>query len=430
MTAQVRATAQQTGASVVTGNGDRFDEVELRGVPEGLRARVRRQLREDADGRAVEVRDPKGRRKLERVYLFCDEPDPTIKPTERDLTFLLGGKRRAWGTVAGRYGDEQRAWKRACELARHGAVEIECEVVGLTLGPPICWRLTTPWERRRKQRSTRRANERADWAARAQAAAATLSPLYPQLAHALETESGPVVREVLVHAAEDLLAGVSSAGPRAFSQRHFSTTKKRDDVGRILARCEVELAAQIELGVLRAGRTGLSGPIELHSLEGVLRFSGIRGPTDVRLDQPGLSLTCHSDTLLVIENRQAAETASDRFPDRGVFWTAGFMSSEGLDALAQLVDQVARVIACPDADLGGVRIAEQILSVAPAAELVDIGAYPHDRRRPWKPDSTSAVGLRAACTGPAGALAQACLDRGFPVEQELAAVDALVDLLA
>jgi len=106
------------------------------------------------------------------------------------------------------------------------------------------------------------------------------------------------------------------------------------------------------------------------------------------------------------------------------------MSSEGLDALAQLVGQVARVIACPDADLGGVRIAEQILSVAPAAELVDIGAYPHDRRQPWKPDSTSAVGLRAACTGPAGTLAQACLNRGFPVEQELAAVDALVDLLA
>ena len=296
MTTQASATTQQTGASVATGNGDRFNEVELRGVPEGLRARVRRQLREDAGGRAVEVHDPKGRRKLERVYLFCDEPDPTIKPTERDLTFLLGGERRAWGTVVGRYGDEQRAWKRACELARHGAVEIECEVVGLTLAPPICWRLTTPWVRRRKQRSARRTNERADWAARAQAAAATLSPLYPQLAHALETEIGPVVREVLVRAAENLLAGVSSAGPRAFSQRHFSATKKRDDVGRILARCEVELAAQIELGVLRAGRTGLSGPIELHSLEGVLRFSGIRGPTDVRLDQPGLSLTCHSDT--------------------------------------------------------------------------------------------------------------------------------------
>jgi hypothetical protein len=35
----------------------------------------------------------------------------------------------------------------------------------------------------------------------------------------------------------------------------------------------------------------------------VLDFSGIRGPTDVRLDQPGLTLTCRATTLAVIENQ-------------------------------------------------------------------------------------------------------------------------------
>jgi hypothetical protein len=89
--------------------------------------------------------------------------------------------------------------------------------------------------------------------------------------------------------------------------------------------------------------------------------------------------------------------------------------------IAESTGEAGRVIACPDADLGGVRIAEQILSVAPHAEVLDIGAYPHDRRRPWKPDSTSAVGLRAACEGPAGELARACTQRGYPVEHELAA---------
>jgi hypothetical protein len=418
-----------TDARTATADRDRFDEVELRGLPSGLRARVRRQLRTDADGRTVEVRDPKGRRKLDRVDLFTATPDSSLKPTERDLTFLLGPDRRAWPTVIDRYGGEPAAWQRATDLARHGAIEIECAVAGLSLGAPICWRLTPPCQHRRKQRNTRRANERADWQQRAATAAMALRSTYPQLAHALATETGPVVRRVLVYAAEDLLAGRSSPGPRAFSQRHFGHTKARDDVGRILVRCEVELEAQIELGVLRAGRNGLSGPIELHSDDGTLRFAGIRGPTDVRLDQPGLRVVFRADTLLVIENRQAAETVADEFPHLGVFWTAGFLGSEGLDALGQLTAQVRQVIACPDADLGGVRIAEQILDVAPDAQLVDIGAYPHEARRRWKPDSISIIGLHAATGGPAGALAQACLQRGYPVEQELSAVDALRDML-
>jgi hypothetical protein len=34
---------------------------------------------------------------------------------------------------------------------------------------------------------------------------------------------------------------------------------------------------------------------------------------------------------------------------------------------------------------GGVQIAEQVLSVAPTAELIDIGAIPHDPLTTWGP---------------------------------------------
>jgi hypothetical protein len=87
-------------------------------------------------------------------------------------------------------------------------------------------------------------------------------------------------------------------------------------------------------------------------------------------------------------------------------------------------------VALPDADLGGVRIAEQVLAVAPAAAVVDTGEYQHDPRAPWTPDSVSVLGLREAAGGPAAGLARACLDRGYPVEQELAVVEAVGRSLA
>ena len=418
------ASRGDAGASSVV---ELYDEVPISGLPAGLRARVRREIRADEDGREVEVRDRHRRTKLARVFLFAPEIDDTVAPSERELTFLLGAERRSWPTIVQRVGsgDSAKAWARAVQLVHGGAVEIECSTTGARLGDPICWRLSERFARRRRQRTTRRRNERASWEQRVRAASDQLEGHWPNLAHALRRHAGPVERRVLVHAAEDLLAGRSWAGPRAFSQVHFGTTKARDDVGKILARCGVEVEAQIELGVLRAGRTGLAGPVQLISARGRLDFAGIKGPTDVRLDQPELRLSTSGDVLLVIENRQAAEAISDGYPDSALVWTQGAMGPESLTALEQLAAQVTRVIACPDADLGGVRIAEQILSVVPGAELVDTGAYHHDRRPAWKPDSVSLLGLLAASDGPAGALARACVARGYPVEQELAAVDAV-----
>ena len=46
-------------------------------------------------------------------------------------------------------------------------------------------------------------------------------------------------------------------------------------------------------------------------------------------------------------------------------------------------------------------------------------------RRPHATDDAAARADKAALLGPAAMLAQACLDRGYGVEQELAAVDAV-----
>jgi hypothetical protein len=405
-------------------------DIPLRNIPDGLRARVRKALRTDADGNEVEVRDRRGRHKLTTVYLYAPNPDRDVRLSEPDTTFLLGAERRSWSTVIARSRDAERAFERAVTFALCGAIELECKTDGLALGEPVRWVLTPGWKARRGRQLTRRANARASWQERAELAAEAIGRRYPKFAQALRRERGPVARQVLVYAAEDLLAGRSYFGPRAFSQAHFRETKARDDASRILTKCEVEVEAQVELGTLRAGRTGLAGPITLETKTGQIDFAGIRGPTDVRLEQDRLRLVCRAETLIVIENRQAAEAVSDCYPDAALFWTQGLMGSESLRALAELARGAGRVIACTDADLGGVRIVEQVLGVAPDALVLDVGAWPHKARPPWRAGSISELGLEAALSGAARPLASACLARGYPVEQELSAVDALDAALA
>jgi hypothetical protein len=55
---------------------------------------------------------------------------------------------------------------------------------------------------------------------------------------------------------------------------------------------------------------------------------------------------------------------------------------------------------------------------------VDVGALAHPPRERWPADGVSLRGLHAALPGAAGALAQACLERGYPVERELLTVEA------
>ena len=105
---------------------------------------------------------------------------------------------------------------------------------------------------------------------------------------------------------------------------------------------------------------------------------------------------------MIVENLQAAESVADRFRDVGVFYTAGMLGVRPLELLAGLAALAERVVLAVDADAGGVRIAEQVLSVAPSAVLLDAGAHPHARRDPWVEGGLARASLDHATTGLAG----------------------------
>jgi len=81
-------------------------------------------------------------------------------------------------------------------------------------------------------------------------------------------------------------------------------------------------------------------------------------------------------------------------------------------------------ILATDADLGGIRIAEQLLSVAPEAQLLDVGTVPHDPQSKW-PHANGYHAIERAVDGPAAPLAMAVLDRGYSLEQELLIIEAV-----
>lgn len=408
------------------------DIVDLAGLPDGCSAQIVDRQRLSADGARVPVRDRKGRRKLERVRLVADQPT-AVETDDSTTTFLLGASTRRWSSIQRRFGDD--AWDRATQLVRAGAVLLECHVTDdLRLGDPIAWTLTTVWEQRRRDRAGVRAEQRSTLGDRAAETVTSVRLVSPELADAIErsTAAKATVRlSVLVAAAEDLVAGVAHHGPRAFSQAHFGHTKERDDVAVILRDAGVPDEIAIRLGVRRSGRIGVAGPVVAHVAGVELALGCLDGPVLLRPDQPELRLRLSEPgtVLAVVENLQAAEAASDRLPGLAIFYTAGLLGPPALRQLRNVAQGAGRVVAICDADLGGVRIAEQIVSVSPDAEVVDIGEYPHPPRDGFAADSVSATGLEAAIPGAAGALARAVLNRGYPVEQESATTDALLTAL-
>lgn len=187
----------------------------------------------------------------------------------------------------------------------------------------------------------------------------------------------------------------------------------------------------MRLGIRRSGRIGVAGPIRATVDGRPVDLAVLDGPVLIRAEQPGLTLTLTGPaTAVIVENLQAAETLAHRRDDLAVIYTAGVPSARALTLIGQIAQTAPRILLVPDADLGGVRIAERVLAAAPQAELIDIGAYPHPDADRWPVDGISMRGLTAALEGPAGLLAQACLDRGYPVEQELATVEAINRLVA
>ncbi len=303
----------------------------------------------------------------------------------------------------------------------------------MALGEPQGWVLTESWEKRRVDTAQRRALDHEEMRERAAAAAAAVGERCPELAAALRAAApGSPITPVLFLAAEDLAEGVTHAGPRAFSQAHFGSTKVRGNVAQTLRDAGVPDDVLVDLGVRRSGRFGVAGPVRATGGGEEIALNLLDGPVLIRADQKHLTLTLTSPVpLVVVENLQAAEVLADRMSDDiALLYTAGLPGRPALRHIAALAALATCAIAVPDADLGGVRIGEAVLRAVPNAQLVDVGELDHPPRAKWPDDGVSAQGLRAALIGPACALAQACLDRGYPVEQELATVEAVSRALA
>jgi hypothetical protein len=410
------------------------EELPLVGVPEGLVARPLREYRHGNDGELVEVRTRRRQRKTDHVELVSAHitaPPESLEMTTSEERWLLDAGQRRWKGITRRHGDE--AWPRAVQLARAGVIRLRCAVDDrMALGEPQGWVLTEEWEQRRVDTVQRRELDREQMRERAAAAAAAVDERCPELGAALRvTAIGRPSTPVLVFAAEDLAEGVKHAGPRAFSQAHFEHTKVRDDVAQILLDAGVPDDVLVELGLRRSARLGLAGPVRATMGGEQVALDLLDGPVLVRADQRGLKLTLTSAVpLVIVENLQAAETLADQVGDIALLYTAGLPGRPALRLIGELAAQSTEVVVVPDADLGGVRIAEIVLGAAPDALVLDVGALRHPSRSRWVSEGVSERGLRAALAGPASVLAQACLRRGYPVEQELATVEAVRRALA
>ncbi|MGL5824540.1 MAG: hypothetical protein ACRCYU_06855, partial [Nocardioides sp.] len=106
------------------------------------------------------------------------------------------------------------------------------------------------------------------------------------------------------------------------------------------------------------------------------------------------------------------------------------------DPLLHLINQAAigvnDVVICPDADLGGIRIAARIHDHLPADTrrvIVDIGTGEHEQGEPFSTMTRDLVAATAERTDAVGAFARNCLARGYAVEQEAPARATLQPLL-
>ncbi|MDQ3631355.1 MAG: DUF2399 domain-containing protein [Actinomycetota bacterium] len=402
------------------------EELQLAGAPAGLVAYALREHRRGVDGELVEVKNRRGQRKTDRVELAPTGALTSVEIEPSEERWLLDADQRRWAGIQSRYGE--RAWTRAVELTRAGVVRLRCAVDDrLALAEPQGWTLTDAWQARRSDTTRLRDLERDDMRRRASVAADAVAARCPQLASALRAAApASPTTSVLVFAAEDLVEGVMHAGPRAFSQAHYEHTKVREDVARVLTDAGVPDDVLVELGIRRSARIGVAGAVRA-SVDGEeVALDLLDGPVLLRIDQRGLRLSLiNAVALVVVENLQAAETLADQVADIALIYTAGLPGQPALRLIAGLAEQASRVLVVPDADLGGVRIAEAVLSAAPAGDVVDVGELEHPPRDPWPTDGVSMLGLHAALSGRAGTLARACLSRGYPVEQELATISAV-----
>ena len=101
---------------------------------------------------------------------------------------------------------------------------------------------------------------------------------------------------------------------------------------------------------------------------------------------------------------------------------AGQPSDAALDVIHGLAAGASRIIIATDADLGGVRIAQRLVTaIAPHAhvEVLDVGTANHVPGARFGSLSIQGLTTLAATDGNhISAFAHACLSRGYRVEQE------------
>lgn len=384
-------------------------------------------------GERVPIRNRRGLLKLTRVELTAAAIVPGAADLEdRDERFLFGAERRTWHAIERRYGAD--AWDTCIAFARAGIVRLRCDVSDdLELGRVVDWTLTSSWAERRAARVAERTASRAATQARAREAADLVQDICTELADSLRRLPGHAPGlPALIAVAIDLSEGVVNQNPRSFSQRHFGSTKARDDIASVLERVGVPEWVADATGVRRSSRIGVAGRITIITANSSFIAATLSGPVILRADQRDLSLALNEGhpPLVLVENLQAAETLADTRHDLAIVYTAGMPGRATIEHVRQLAERATTTVIATDADLGGIRIAEQLLLAAPHARLLDVGTVPHEPSTPWASDNGYRRSIAKSLDGSAARLAETVLARGYPVEQELLIVEAVNTCLA
>ncbi|MGF1432219.1 hypothetical protein [Kitasatospora sp. LaBMicrA B282] len=446
--------------NILTGPPHHGPVAHLADIPLGLSARFVRPAGRQAVGAHNAPRRAQGPARDRHIDLVpVTPPEPATgdqllsSRPPGDRGFILGGSRREWSTVKERFGDA--AWTLALELVRAGIVTVRCEVADdLTIGAPVRWYLTTAGrgharlhhdardeQNQRLTRTLERA--RADIASLPALPEGIARQDLQRLDEALareKTRPVPAHRRiaVLTALADDLCLGTRHTSTRAFSLAHTRDTKTWDDADRILRDSGVPATLVQALGLHGRSRIGLGGPITATPAGQRRRLDGL-GVVLLPTATSDLHLQLRTHTLIMVENLQAADAlyrALEGHPQPpGILYHAGMPSREILQHIAELGAQADRIIIAPDADLGGTRIATAIWNSLPLtarnnAVICDVGQAPgHTQQDPWPPNSPIWQDLQAMLAGPAASLAQGCLRRGYPVEQEGCIVDTVLALI-
>lgn len=395
----------------------------LRNVPDGLVAWAQPLMTPEGPRT-----DRRGRPKIDLLRLRALEPGPPTRPvgliSDADWNWAIAQAHR-WDSITKRFGN--RAQDVAEALARASCVELEHTFKGGgVISPAKRW---VPHESLLRQHTDSRVARQDERNALEEAAGRLrrdLEPDWPGVAESLALSAQDPRLQWTVHAAQDLLDGRSHDGARAFVQAHTGDTKAREDLPQLLRSLGWEARAMTLIGVSRSPYLGISGPLRAQAGAHAIDVTGWPGPHDLRLPPDGdlgLELTNPAEHLLVIENRQAAEALSDEFPGLPVIWCHGQPPPRGLALIRSIASNVGRTIICPDADLGGVRIAARINDDLPEdiqRRILDVGDAGAILGRKFGPSASADLARLAERKDQIGQFAHACLERGHRVEQEAA----------